>query len=271
MLKALKEAPGLSVVTKAKSNAKAFFPPGKYKGRGARPKRGPCVKVASFFTTHAELFNLVEMTLYGKKEAVRYFCIDLLWGEGVYQNLRFVLTVIDGTRSIFVSTDLTLSPKQVVSLYCRRFKIECAFRELKQVVAGFAYHFWSKAMPKLQKFKCNDTNRLSLEQVEDKRSRELIGSTVNAIECFVQVSVVALGMLQLVSLLFWKEINLGGMRFMRTRSSSVPSERTTADYLRKNIFALFRFFPKMTLTTIIYDSQTHRFDPVHGQTDTHAA
>jgi hypothetical protein len=258
MLLALVKVPGLCAVTKAKSNATAYYPPGSYKGRGARPKKGADVKVADFFS-FAE-FTSAKMNVYGDDKTVLYFCIDLLWGRGLYQPLRFVLTVIDVKKSILVSTDLTLTPEQIIKLYCRRFKIECAFRELKQVVAGFSYHFWSKVMPKLQKFKGNDVNQEILENVDCSNRRKLIRSTVNAIEGYVQISVIALGLLQLIGLMFGRDINYGSGRFMRTVSNVTPSERTVADYLRKNIYMLFRFFPNFALTSIIRAQQSKYFD-----------
>ena len=200
------------------------------------------------------------MNLYGKAQIVRFFCIDLMWGRGLYQPLRFVLTVFaDGTKSILVSTDLMLEPTRIIALYCHRFKIECSFRELKQVVAGFSYHFWSKAMPKLQKFKNNHINHENLKNVADPEKRRLIKSTVNAIERYVQISVMALGMLQLLGLLFGQEINRNNRRFMRTVSNVIPSERTVADFMRKNIYVLFRFFPEITLTSIIRVRQSVHF------------
>jgi hypothetical protein len=258
MLSVLAETPALCVVTKAKFNTTAYYPPGPYKGRGARPKKGPDVKIADLFYT--EKFTSAVINLYGKDQAVGFSCINLLWGRGLYQNLKFVLTVFeDGTKSILVSTDLTLSPESIIRLYCRRFKIECAFRELKQVVAGFSYHFWSKVMPKLQKFKSNDENQASLENVFDLNHRRLICSAVDAIECYVQISVIALGLLQLIGLLFGKELTRGGGRYMRTVSNEIPSERTVADFMRKNIYILFSFFPDMALTLIIKERQTTRF------------
>ena len=173
------------------------------------------------------------MNLYGKDQSISFFCIDLLWGKGLYQPLRFVLTrFADGGKSILVSTDLTLTPEQVIKLYCRRFKIECAFRELKQVAAGFSYHFWSKSMPKLQKFKTNDANHENLKNVTDPGARKRIKATVKAIEGYVQLSIIALGFLQLIGLLFGPEINRNSTRYMRTVSNVVPSERTVADYMR---------------------------------------
>ena len=251
MLEALAKVKGLEVVTKAKSNCVAYFPPGKYKGRGARPKKGKSVKVASFFDTHADFFAETILNLYGIDETVRYFCINLKWGQGLYQDLRFVLSITSKGTSILVSTDLSLTPTQIIQLYSRRFKIECSFRELKQVVAGFACHFWSKAMPKLLKFKSNEVNQANLEAITDKRQRELIIATVNAIEGFVQFSIIALGLLQLLGLLFGSDINTRAFRFMRTKSNATPSERTVADFMRKNIFLAFRFSANLPIIQII--------------------
>jgi len=260
MLEALADVKGLAVVTKAKSNCTAYFPPGKYKGRGAKPKKGASVKVASFFKSHACFFAKTSLNLYGIDETVHYFCIDLKWGQGLYQDLRFVLSITSKGKSIMVSTDLTLTPVQIIQFYSLRFKIECSFRELKQVVAGFACHFWSKAMPKLQKFRSNDVNKANLEAVTDKRQRELIIGAVNAIEGFVQFSIIALGLLQLVGLLFGSEINSKGFRFMRTKSNSTPSERTVADFMRKNIFSVLRFSLNLAIVKIISTRQTGSFD-----------
>jgi hypothetical protein len=166
-----------------------------------------------------------------------------------------VLTITGKGTSILVSTDLSLTPVQIIQLYSRRFKIECSFRELKQVVAGFACHFWSKAMPKLQKFKSNDLNTINLEAITDIRQKELISAAVKAIEGFVQFSIIALGLLQLIGLLFADEINSVSFRFMRTKSCSTPSERTIADFMRKNIFSTLRFCANFAIMQIISTRQ----------------
>ena len=143
------------------------------------------------------------MRLYEKDEEVQYLCIDLLWGQGLYQKLRFVLTVIDGTKSILVSTDLTMEPLRIIYLYCHRFKIEVSFRELKQVIAGFGYRFWSKRLPKLNKYRKNEETQELLEKLIIKQQhRNSIKSCVKAINGYVQISCIALGMLQLMGLIF---------------------------------------------------------------------
>lgn len=250
MLQALAKVPGLSVVTKAKSNATAFNYPEAHKRKGT--KKGEPVKLMDYFLSHTSVFTETTLKLYGKDTKVRYFCINLLWGRGLYQPLQFVLTVLeDGTRSILVSTDLTLCPTKIIELYCWRFKIECSFREFKQVIAGFAYHFWSKHMPKLKKYKKNEVNQAILENISDPKHQKAIKKTVEAIEGFAQFSAIALGMLQLIGLQFGKEINSSQHRFMRTVSCETPSERTVADNIRKNIRVLFRYSPKLAIMSLI--------------------
>jgi hypothetical protein len=251
MLEAVKRIPELVVVTKAKSNATAYNHPEPYKGRGRKPLKGSSVKLWDFFITHAGQFSTETIQIYGQDTQVRYYCVDLLWGKGLYFPLRFILTEYNGIKGILASTYSTFTPIQIIRLYGYRFKIECAFRELKQVVAGFSYHFWSKAMPKLNKFIKNAENQAILENIIDPRARKLIGNTVKAIEGYAQIGIIALGLLQLTSLMFGNEINSSSNRFMRTISSSTPSERTTADFMRKNIYQLFCFFQDLPLTSII--------------------
>ncbi len=54
--------------------------------------------------------------MYGCMENVRYYSIDLLWGQKLYQELRFVLVEYNGKKSILASTSLTLSPLAVIRL-----------------------------------------------------------------------------------------------------------------------------------------------------------
>ena len=138
----------MEIITKAKKSCTAFEKPAPRKpGRGRSPKKGTAVHLKDLFLTQKENFREVEIELYGKKESVRYYCIDLLWGQKLYQELRFVLVEMNGTQSILASTSLALEPQSIIRLYSYRFRIECTFRELKQQVGAFCYHFWSKHMP----------------------------------------------------------------------------------------------------------------------------
>jgi len=261
MLTTLVECPILQVVTKAKLNTIAYYDPKPRVGRGAKAKKGEKIKVADLFDTKAIAFETITVTLYEKVQKVPYYSVDLLWGKKLYKKLRFVLTVIDGTRCILVSTDRTLSPMQIIELYCCRFKIECSFRELKQVVAGFAYRFWSKYMPKLNKYEKNEKNQAKLAAITDAKARASIESTVDAIEGHAMFGCIALGLLQILSLLFVDIFSGNTVRFMRTQSRVVPSEATVADFMRKTIYQLFRFFPHLALTCIIKKQQSVPHDP----------
>jgi hypothetical protein len=260
MLTELSKTPLLQAVTKAKMNVVAYFDPEPKTGRGPKPKKGEKVSVASFFTAKAEEFVSTTATLYGKTQEVSYYCTDLLWGKKLYQRLRFVLAVFNGTKTILVSTDLTLSPEQIITLYSHRFKIECAFRELKQVIAGFGYRFWSKYMPKLKKFVKNDANQDAIRSIADENAQRNIKATVEAIEKHALLSCIALGLLQLISLKFADAFNGSVIRFMRTKSNAIPSEATVADFMRKNIYQLFRFYPDLPITAIISSKQNDAND-----------
>ena len=93
------------------------------------------------FISHKEQFQETEMELYGKRKSIWYYCIDLLWGQKLYQELRFVLVEMSGIQNILASTSLALDPLSVIRLYSYQFRIKCTFRELKQQIGTFCYHF----------------------------------------------------------------------------------------------------------------------------------
>ena len=123
----------MEIITKAKKSCTAYEKPGPRKpGRGRPPKKGAAVHLKELFLSHREKFQEAEIELYGKKESIHYHCVDLLWGQKLYQELRFVLVEMDGIQSILASTCLELEPLSIIRLYSCRFRIECTFRELKQ-------------------------------------------------------------------------------------------------------------------------------------------
>ncbi|WP_410511969.1 transposase [Paenibacillus sp. BR2-3] len=245
----------MHLVTKAKSNVVAYErPAAKKPGRGRPAKKGKAVKLKEWFTTRAADFQTATVPLYGKEEKVQFLCLDLLWGQGLYQELRFVLVVHQGRPSILVSTDLTLAATDIIRLYGYRFKIECTFREMKQVIGAFGYRFWSKSMPKLNRFLKKEEAH-PLKAVKDEQDRQRIQRTLQAIEGFVMCQCIAMGLLQLVSLHFSGRTPGLFFRYLRTPSHAVVSEATVAAYLRKSIFRLFVQNPHLSITKIIKSKQ----------------
>ena len=192
--------------------------------------------------------------IYGKEETASFLSCDLLWGIKHYQMLRFVVASIGNAKPIILATnDLNLAPLQIIRLYSYRFKIECAFFQLKHIIAGFAHRFWSVAMPKLNRFAPSGCD--PLEAIDIENDRGLILGAYRATQVYVTVACIALGLLQICSLKFAPEINASPLRRIRTRSNPIPSEASTADFLRKIIFKLFGLSSNLYIIRIIKSFQ----------------
>jgi len=245
----------MEIVTKAKKSCTAYEKPGPRRpGRGRPPKKGAAVRLKELFASHKEQFQDAEIELYGKKESVRYYCIDLLWGQKLYQELRFVLVEMNGVQSILASTSLTLEPLSIIRLYSYRFRIECTFRELKQQVGAFCYHFWSKHMPKLNYY-LKKGEPTPLEQVENEHARRKVLDAVRAIEMHMLLSCIAMGILQSLSIRFIGKVGSSQIRYQRTPSKGRVSEAALMHYFRKYFFRLLEQKPKSCITQIIHELQ----------------
>ncbi|MFB6367972.1 transposase, partial [Paenibacillus elgii] len=124
--------------------------------------------------------------------------------------------------SILASTDLTLAAEDIIRLYGYRFKNECTFREMKQVIGAFGYRFCSKSMPKLKRYLRNGEPH-PLEQVTGETDRQRIRLTLQAIEGFVMCSCIATGLVQLIALRFSERIPGLFFRYLRTPSKTIVS------------------------------------------------
>jgi hypothetical protein len=244
----------MHLITQARSNAVAYEKPEKKKGRGRPPKKGAVVKLKELFHTRASEFETATVTMYGKEEKIQYLCLNLLWGQGLYQELRFVLVRWGDRLSIFVSTDLTLAATDILPLYGYRFKIECMFREMKQAIGVFCYRFWSKSMPKLNRYLKKGAPH-PVEQVIDEKERVQIQLTIKAIEGFVMCGCIAMGLLQLIAIRYSTGKISSVFRYLRTPSKNVVSEATVMVYLRMSIFRMFAQNGHLTITQIIQSKQ----------------
>lgn len=219
----------MHLVTKCKKNAVAYGRPGKHTGRGRPRKRGTAVHLNDYFS-HPDIFLTRRMKLYDRMKDVRYFCINLLWGHTEPCELRFVLVMYDDVKSILVTTDLAMAPEDVISLYACRFRIEHLFRSLKQFYGGFSYHFWTKAMPRLNRFRKSDDPD-PLASVTSEKDRERIISALRATEMYMFISNVAIGITMMISIIF--DIDPQELRYQRTPAKKKPSEDNIMYYLRK--------------------------------------
>ncbi len=142
------------------------------------------------------------VTLYGLEEEIQYYCIDLLWGNQLYRELRFVLVKLGSAYSILVCTNTSFSPEKIIRLYGYRFKIEVSFEALKQTLNGFGYHFWTKYMPKLNRYTKKDAKN-PINEIDSPDVKKHILSALKVTEGFVMINCIALGLLQIVSLRFF--------------------------------------------------------------------
>ena len=245
----------LEIVTKAKRSCTAFEKPAPGKpGRGRPRKKGDAVHLKELFASHKEQFAETRMELYGKQETIRYYCVDLLWGQKLYQELRFVLVEMGGVQSILASTSLELEPLSIIRLYSYRFRIECMFRELKQQLGAFCYHFWSKHMPKLSYYR-KAWEPGPLEQVKNERSRKNILKAVRAIEMHMVISCIAMGILQIISVCSYGKLSSDQLRYQRTPSRGRVSEAALMVHLRKYFFMFMQQQPDLRITQIIRKQQ----------------
>ena len=245
----------LEIVTKAKSNCVAFRKPDiPEKRRKGRPRiKGDSVHLKDLWEDK-ELFTSASAFVYGKQETVEYRCLNLLWGKGIYQELRFVLVKLNGAKSILVSTDISLPPVHIIELYAHRFKIENCFREFKQQFGGFCYHFWTKKLPRLNRFKKKGAPE-PVDMVADEHDRKMILGKIRAIEGFVLVANIAMGITQLLSLSVNDSEEMLNCRYLRTAIKTRISEATIMCYFRKNLFSLLLRHPDSPITHFIRERQ----------------
>ena len=257
----------LTIVTKAKKNCIAYrLPPPKEKGKKGRPrKKGESVKLASLFNDSSVKFRKAKVTAYGEKKEVEYYCINLLWGLKHYQKMRFVLVKWDGITSILVTTDLTLPATTVIELYAWRAKIESMFREMKQQLGGFGYHFWTKAMPKLNHYARREAQD-PLSKVTDPKHRKRVLDCVRAMEGFVTCSALAMGIVQLISMKEHSRGTIRRLRYLRTTSKVKPSEGTVMYFFRRNLFSMLLQHPDSFVTRFIREHQSETSDDIMDDT-----
>ncbi len=86
-------------------------------------------------------------------------------------------------------------------------------------MGAFFYRFWTHDWPRIGK-----ATQSELSAVNDGRRQNLIAEVADAIEAFVNFGCIATGILQILALNFHETIGCRYLGWLRTVSSTVPSE-----------------------------------------------
>ena len=246
------------ILTRAKKNVVAYCkPPKKKKHQRGRPKKyGDKLKLITLFDANCPCYNFqtIEAYIYGKNENVSYLVLDLLW-KPVKGMLRFILVESSHGRIILMTSDFKLDPVTAIQLYCRRVTIETMFDTLKNTLGAMAYHFWSQYLSRASR-----RPKKKKDQEQNSTNPTRTNNTLAAIEKFVNVQLLVLGMLQLIAKQFPAEVKTKANCWLRTVSANTPSEFVTrtalANVLKNNLYG----FAKDWITQLIRDRQNYHKD-----------
>ena len=225
----------VEVLVKAKSSYVGYFPaPPKPASRpGPQPLYGEKVCLTECFD-HLHLFETVRCQVYGKTESIRVMTLTLLW-RPIADQVLFILAVTSKGPIVLMSSDLTPSAVDAVELYCARTRIEIMFSMLKHLIGAFKFRFWTKKLPKHSRRPFSN-RKLKSPLPEDIAT---VQACWQAYEIFVLCASIALGLLQLIALIYqdaiWSEHRL----YLRTQSRDLPSEKTVKQILAPLILKQF--------------------------------
>ena len=248
----------LHVITKCRNSVTAFEDPNPNDSKRGRPrKKGEKIKLNDLFRTKRSHFSKEKMNVYGEKKTVEYLVIDLLWKQGYYKRLRFVLSIMDkNVKSILVTDDLSLTGREVIEAYCMRFRIETMFRTMSQN-GSFNYRFWTSAMTKLKRF-AKSTDPDPLSGVKSRKKRKKILECINAIEMYMHVCGMATGINQIISVTI--DVDPQMMRWQRTPAKNRPSEENIVHTIQKLFSDVIRtgfVSGNYKILQIIHEAQSH--------------
>ncbi len=237
----------LHIITRAKSNYVAFKV--QY-GENGELIKGCRLKLKKLFEKRKDEFVTKEIVTYGKKHKISYLCLDLIWNP-INDILRFVLVIDGDERFILMSSNLELSPVNIIKAYSYRYKIELSFKYLKHLIGSFCYHFWTKAFSEFNKKK----SAIDLSKITDTKKQKLIAQTVKSIEGFVLFGCIALGILQILSIKCPCKIWDQYTGWVRTKTSEIPSEGVVQNVIQSTYYATPQFFSNSLIFQVIRSKQ----------------
>ena len=250
-------AQGNQLVTRVKRNSVAYYPatpPPRAQRRRGRPRKyGRKIKVASLLKNPGQIQEAAS-PVYGEAGVtIRFRTADLLW-RPVGILVRFV--AVDHPRRgtiLLMSTDLNLTPVDIIRIYGLRFKIEVSFKQSLHVIGAYAYHFWMAAMKPLRRVSGNQ----HLHRESDEY-RHAVRRKISAYHRHIQLGLIAQGLLQILSATMSTSVWRSFGSWIRTiRPGLAPSEQVVAIAMRH---ALPEFIAGAAKTSIFVKFLRDRID-----------
>ena len=226
---------GSHLISRLRKNSVAFEP---IPSTEAKPKRGRPrlygrkIRLFTLFEKSDDRWTTVASPVYGEKDVlIRYLCLDLLW-RPIRRLARFVLVEHpDRGRILFLCTDLSLNPIEIIRLYGLRFKIELSFKQAVRTLGAYGYHFWMKTMDKIGSRSGDQYLHRKTNQYRDAIRRKLA-----AYHRYIQIALISQGVLQCIATttpaLVWSSF---GSWLCTIRPGIPPSELVVMIALRNSL------------------------------------
>lgn len=228
---------GCHLITRVRSNAVAYLPaPAAEPGKRGRPRQyGEKMKLSTLFERD-DLMQTIPSPVYGEADVqLCIWTINLLW-RPVGIPVQFVAIAHPSRgKVILMSTDLSLSPTQIIELYGYRFKIEVSFKSALHVVGAFLYHFWMKNMTPITK-KAKD----QYMHHKSPAYRDAVRRKLDAYHRFMQLGLIAQGIMCVLATTVPELVfSSFGSYFRTIRPGIAPSVAMVAISLQNTLPHLF--------------------------------